>query len=208
MYVEPRNLALDKLTLAILGSTAEMHFDQITMGVVLPLLDTRQVQHRWRVPADHWPQAAGVVAQPVNAPRWLQALRQAKARVSKFRANNAVDRVLRPNDVPGTLLNMAMLNITSDDSALRLSAYNLLCALSTSFNFGAKQRQEAAVELARPCAACQHHGVRNGFEQGLCGGRAWRDARVPPLVLRWIRTCGAQPEDGMLATTCLRGCRI
>ncbi len=31
MYVEPRNLALDKLTLAILGSTAEMHFDQITM---------------------------------------------------------------------------------------------------------------------------------------------------------------------------------
>ncbi|GAC96962.1 RasGAP group protein [Pseudozyma hubeiensis SY62] len=72
----------------------------------------------------------------------VQALRQAKARVSKFRASNAVDRVLRPNDVPGTLLNMAMLNITSNDAALRLSAYNLLCALSTSFNFGASSAKK------------------------------------------------------------------
>lgn len=72
----------------------------------------------------------------------VQALRQAKARVSKFRANNAADRVLRPSDVPGTLLNMAMLNITSNDAALRLSAYNLLCALSTSFNFGASSAKK------------------------------------------------------------------
>ncbi len=68
--------------------------------------------------------------------------------MSKFRANNAVDRVLRPNDVPGTLLNMAMLNITSDDSALRLSAYNLLCALSTSFNFGASSAKKRLLTRA------------------------------------------------------------
>ena len=72
----------------------------------------------------------------------VQALRQAKARVSRSRATKAVDRMLRPSDVPGTLLNMAMLNMTSEDYHLRLGAYNLLCALSTSFNFGASSARK------------------------------------------------------------------
>ncbi|CAG8574310.1 8733_t:CDS:10, partial [Diversispora eburnea] len=45
------------------------------------------------------------------------------------------ERVIRPNDVPGTLLNMALLNIMSEDPNLRLAAYNLLVALSLIFNF-------------------------------------------------------------------------
>jgi neurofibromin 1 len=74
----------------------------------------------------------------------VQALRQAKARVSRFThtstARTGIEyRSMRPNDVPGTLLNMALLNITSRDSLLRLSAYGLMCALSTSFNFGASK---------------------------------------------------------------------
>lgn len=69
----------------------------------------------------------------------VSTLRQAKARVSRFESNTkrGINRSLLPSDVPGTLLNMAMLNITSQDSQLRLSSYDLLCALSTSFNFGA-----------------------------------------------------------------------
>lgn len=67
----------------------------------------------------------------------VQALREARARVSRIRTTKSLDRTLLPSDVPGTLLNMAMLNITSEHQALRLSAYNLLCALSRSFNFGA-----------------------------------------------------------------------
>lgn len=49
--------------------------------------------------------------------------------------SNLTERAIRPNDVPGRLLNMALLNIGSDDPNLRLAAYNLLYALSMTFNF-------------------------------------------------------------------------
>ncbi|XP_012162697.1 neurofibromin isoform X2 [Ceratitis capitata] len=41
---------------------------------------------------------------------------------------------IRPKDVPGTLLNMALLNLGTSDPTLRLAAYNLLCALTASFD--------------------------------------------------------------------------
>lgn len=69
----------------------------------------------------------------------VQALRQARARVSRYdspASRTEINRTLLPSDVPGTLLNMAMLNIMSRDMQLRTSAYDLLCALSSSFNFG------------------------------------------------------------------------
>ncbi|CAO1614414.1 unnamed protein product [Parajaminaea phylloscopi] len=72
----------------------------------------------------------------------VQALREARARVSRIRPTKSLDRTLLPSDVPGTLLNMAMLNITSEHQTLRLSAYNLLCALSGSFNFGASSARK------------------------------------------------------------------
>ncbi|XP_075265585.1 neurofibromin-like, partial [Convolutriloba macropyga] len=40
---------------------------------------------------------------------------------------------LTPKDVPGTLLNLALLNLGSSDPQLRSAAYNLLCALVQSF---------------------------------------------------------------------------
>jgi neurofibromin 1 len=49
--------------------------------------------------------------------------------------NNISEKTIRPNDVPGKLLNMALLNIGNDDPSLRLAAYNLLYALSNSFEF-------------------------------------------------------------------------
>ncbi|KAL3318538.1 hypothetical protein Ciccas_002793 [Cichlidogyrus casuarinus] len=41
---------------------------------------------------------------------------------------------IRPRDVPGTLLNIALLNLGSSDPNLRSAAYNLLCALTKTFN--------------------------------------------------------------------------
>ncbi|XP_067128062.1 neurofibromin isoform X2 [Centruroides vittatus] len=41
---------------------------------------------------------------------------------------------IRPKDVPGTLLNMALLNLGSSDPNLRKAAYNLLCALTATFD--------------------------------------------------------------------------
>lgn len=70
----------------------------------------------------------------------VQALRQAKARITRVApapGAATVERTLMPSDVPGTLLNMALLNLGSADYALRVSAYNLLFALSTSFGFTA-----------------------------------------------------------------------
>ncbi|TKY89213.1 hypothetical protein EX895_001744 [Sporisorium graminicola] len=195
-WIEPRNLALDKATVTILGSPAEVRFDQITLvwyyrsltpvtfligGEYLQIKGLKQQDWLPNVPVRlndvfHLSDIDDVRSISIRGDdntffiscrngsinfvfncrersEVVQALRQAKARVSKFRASNAVDRVLRPKAVPGTLLNMAMLNITSNDSALRLSAYNLLCALSTSFNFGAssaKKRLLSSRGLALP----------------------------------------------------------
>lgn len=41
---------------------------------------------------------------------------------------------IRPKDVPGTLLNMALLNLGSSDPSLRTAAYNQLCALTATFD--------------------------------------------------------------------------
>ncbi|KAK2173204.1 hypothetical protein NP493_892g01057 [Ridgeia piscesae] len=41
---------------------------------------------------------------------------------------------IRPRDVPGTLLNVALLNLGSSDPSLRSAAYNLLCALTQTFD--------------------------------------------------------------------------
>lgn len=67
----------------------------------------------------------------------LQTIRSAKAKYQLSRPKNIItdQRHLRPSDVPGTLLNMAMLNMGSEDANLRLASYNLLYSLSASFNF-------------------------------------------------------------------------
>lgn len=52
--------------------------------------------------------------------------------------SNITDRKqgLRPSDVPGRILNIALLNIGSEDPTLRSQAYSLLCSLCVSFRFG------------------------------------------------------------------------
>lgn len=66
----------------------------------------------------------------------LQAIRAAKAKYGKdTRLMKSFERLIRPQDVPGTLLNLALTNLASPDAVLRLSSYNLLGALCKAFKF-------------------------------------------------------------------------
>lgn len=65
----------------------------------------------------------------------VNAIRHSKRRYEMSKPANLSERTIRPKDVPGRLLNMALLNIGSSDPNLRLAAYNLLYALSMTFHF-------------------------------------------------------------------------
>lgn len=66
----------------------------------------------------------------------LQSIRNSKSKYTKdSKLTTSIERSIRPQDVPGTLLNIALTNMASTESRLRLEAYNLLCALSKTFKF-------------------------------------------------------------------------
>jgi neurofibromin 1 len=74
-------------------------------------------------------------------PDVLQAIRTAKTKYGKeLRTLKSFERLVRPQDVPGTLLNIALSNIASSDPVLRLASYNLLCALCRAFKFAANSK--------------------------------------------------------------------
>ncbi|KAI8137099.1 hypothetical protein BJV82DRAFT_547510 [Fennellomyces sp. T-0311] len=78
------------------------------------------------------------------------AVRHNKRRYEMSKPTNLSERTIRPNDVPGRLLNMALLNIGSDDPSLRLAAYNLLYSLSMTFNFDVGKQLLDAKDLCLP----------------------------------------------------------
>ncbi|EGX89201.1 Ras GTPase activator [Cordyceps militaris CM01] len=81
----------------------------------------------------------------------LHAIRSAKARNSKdSRMHKPVERLLRPQDVPGTLLNLAFMNLSSLDHQLRLASYNLLGALCITFKFRTATRLVCSRDLSIP----------------------------------------------------------
>ena len=59
-------------------------------------------------------------------------LRSARA---KFRDTPSTQRTLRPNDVPGTLLNIALINLHSTEESLRSAAYGLMQEIGTFFRY-------------------------------------------------------------------------
>ncbi|KAI1644280.1 uncharacterized protein F4817DRAFT_225030 [Daldinia loculata] len=68
----------------------------------------------------------------------LKEIRRAKAMLSKdARTIKPFERLIRPQDVPGTLLNLALINLASPDAMLRIASYNLLGALCRAFKFKA-----------------------------------------------------------------------
>ncbi|KAK6598855.1 GTPase-activator protein for Ras-like GTPase [Botrytis cinerea] len=81
----------------------------------------------------------------------LQSIRSAKNRHGKeLRTLKSFERLVRPQDVPGTLLNIALTNMASPDAVLRLAAYNLLCALCRAFKFAADSKFMSTKELCVP----------------------------------------------------------
>lgn len=84
----------------------------------------------------------------------LQAIRGAKSK--QFRDTKPLpllERSVRAQDVPGTLLNISFMNMASSGSDLRISGYNLLCALCKSFRLKT--------------------GTRFLSSEGICGARSW-----------------------------------
>ncbi|TDZ23115.1 Neurofibromin [Colletotrichum orbiculare MAFF 240422] len=81
----------------------------------------------------------------------LQTIRGAKAKYGKdTRAHKAYERLIRPQDVPGTLLNLALTNLSSSDHMLRLSSYNLLGALCKAFKFSASMNLMCNKDVSVP----------------------------------------------------------
>ncbi|PHH85358.1 hypothetical protein CDD83_544 [Cordyceps sp. RAO-2017] len=71
----------------------------------------------------------------------LQSIRMAKMKCGKEgRAHKPLERLVRPQDIPGTMLNVALANLAGPDRILRLASYNLMGALCRAFDFrvGAK----------------------------------------------------------------------
>ncbi|KAG0375555.1 MAG: hypothetical protein J3R72DRAFT_528012 [Linnemannia gamsii] len=80
----------------------------------------------------------------------ISAVAKTKQRFLTTKPASYSARVIRPNDVPGTLLTMALFNLSSPDSALRLASYNLLCALSDTFKFDTGNQLLSAKGLCIP----------------------------------------------------------
>ncbi|KAH6705072.1 ras GTPase activator [Verticillium dahliae] len=84
----------------------------------------------------------------------LQTIRGAKAKYSKdSRSHKAYERLIRPQDVPGTLLNLALTNLSSVDDVLRLASYNLLGSLCKAFRFSAASKMMCLIDVSVPTSA-------------------------------------------------------
>ncbi|RKF61885.1 Neurofibromin [Erysiphe neolycopersici] len=74
-------------------------------------------------------------------PDILQAIRGARRKQSKdLNRTISIERLLKPQDVPGTLLNIALMNMAGSDELLRLASYDLLCSLCRAFKFAADSK--------------------------------------------------------------------
>ncbi|RYP11554.1 hypothetical protein DL765_007743 [Monosporascus sp. GIB2] len=81
----------------------------------------------------------------------LQAIRSAKMKYAKdTRTTKSFERFIRPQDVPGTLLNLALTNLGAVDPVLRTASYNLLGALCRAFKFKAASKFLCIKDVAVP----------------------------------------------------------
>lgn len=89
-----------------------------------------------------------------SSPKKNEILKVLKASKLKSGRNNREaqrsERTIRPEDVPGTMLNISLMNMGNLDPNLRLSAYNLLCAMCDQFKFSLDGQSVAARGLSIP----------------------------------------------------------
>ncbi|XP_062516439.1 neurofibromin-like isoform X2 [Corticium candelabrum] len=104
-------------------------------------------------------------------------------------------KTIRPGDVPGTLLNMALLNLGSSDPSLRLAAYNLLCTLTSHFHLQIERELTEAQGVCIP-------GNNTIFIKTISGLLA---SNEPHLTLEFLEESitGFQSSDGSSKSLCL-----
>ncbi|KAJ1989019.1 Ras GTPase activating protein ira2 [Coemansia umbellata] len=89
-----------------------------------------------------------------SSPKWellYKAIRSARSRYSNHPNAPAMqERVIRPADVPGTLLNVALLNCGAENATLRISAYRMLISVVATFNMDVGHELAFATDLCLP----------------------------------------------------------
>ncbi|KAI5797697.1 hypothetical protein EDC01DRAFT_36289 [Geopyxis carbonaria] len=81
----------------------------------------------------------------------LRNLKASKLKYSKdSKPSKLNERTIRPEDVPGTMLNISLMNMASMSPHLRLAAYNLLCAMCQAFQFNLDRQFVNAKGLSIP----------------------------------------------------------
>ncbi|EIW67076.1 hypothetical protein TREMEDRAFT_69974 [Tremella mesenterica DSM 1558] len=122
-----------------------------------------------------------------------QILRAARARLRDVPSDQ---RALRPNDVPGTLLNVALLNLSAADETLRMGAYNLTHELSQFFKY------DAAIRIVKVTAGLTIPQNSLSFTFNLSRALA---ASVPHLTLEFLKewTIGFVKASTPQKTACL-----
>ena len=88
---------------------------------------------------------------------------------------------IRPKDVPGTLLNVALLNLGSSDPSLRSAAYNLLCSLTQTFEL---RIESQLLETAGASEGWGEPAARDG--RCVRGVHGWGVARGVALSIGYI----------------------
>ncbi|XP_065830941.1 neurofibromin-like [Oscarella lobularis] len=108
----------------------------------------------------------------------------------------AMRKNLRPDDVPGTLLNMALLNLGSADPSLRLAAYNLLCALTASFH----------LQIGRELTEAQGVCIPSNNTIFIKNVSALLASSEPHLTLEFLEECvrGFQSSSSSIKSLCLQ----
>lgn len=110
----------------------------------------------------------------------VQAIRHIKNRwLLSHPDSMSVHSKIRPKDVPGTLLNMALLNLGSPDPNLRTAAYNLLCALTATFGL---KIEGQLLETSGICIPSNNTIFIKHLSETLA-------ANDPHLTLEFLREC-------------------
>ncbi|KAG0187398.1 Ras GTPase activating protein ira2 [Apophysomyces sp. BC1034] len=125
----------------------------------------------------------------------IEALERSKRRYEMAQPTNLSERTISPSDVPGRLLNMALLNIGSEDPNLRLASYKLLYSLSMTFNFEVRKQLLDTKDLCLPANS-------NDFVVGISKKLAETE---PELTLEFLSECvvGFSKSNRHLRYLCL-----
>jgi GTPase-activator protein for Ras-like GTPase/Divergent CRAL/TRIO domain/Cell morphogenesis C-terminal len=139
---------VSKKTYPVLGSQAQLH-DLIHISKLYEI-DHAGEEAEFTIKYNWNGQRALVLRSP-NFKQIIQQIKASKDRYELSRPSQAkTGKTFRPSDVRGTLLNMSLLNLSSSNISLREAAYNLLVAISQSFNFSVRRQLHEANGMHLP----------------------------------------------------------